>query len=119
MVTPWVMELTARRIDEQREVGMTVDVDKPGGDGESFGPDDFDVLFTRQVSDIDDATAGNRYVRLERRLAGPVDHRPAADNEIGPHHFFPPSAGFRRRLRVVASWSIRSLFSGSLRMTTP
>ena len=85
------------RIDQQRVVGVAVDVDEARRDVEPARVD----LHRRRctnVSDLRHAAAADRDIRLYRRGAGAVEHQPAANDEF---------CGARGTTQATLSWCAR------------
>ena len=85
------------RVDEERVVGVAVDVDEARGDVEPGGVE----LHGRggRLADRDDAVAGDPDVGDEGRAAGPVDDAAVADRDVERHA--------RSRSAAVAASSTR------------
>ena len=88
-------------VDEQRRVGVRVDVDDARRDDEPAHVEHGVARARQRVADRRHAPAGERDVRAPRRGAGPVDDRPAGQQERVSHAIpattrARPAAGSRR-----------------------
>ena len=79
------------RIDQQRVVGMAVDVDEAGRDDETGGIDTWRIRGNLRRTDRGDAVALDQDIGNDRRAAGAVMHLAAADQA--------PSLGIRTAQR--------------------
>ncbi len=85
VVTPWrILELRGRALVVE-EVGMRVDVDEAGRDGEPGGIDDVRRIGGKLRSDCGNAIAVNRHVERLARRTGAVDNGAVPDQQRPGH----------------------------------
>jgi hypothetical protein len=66
----------------QREVGVRVDVDKAWRDAQALNREFHARAPAVQLANRDDALVCNRHIRAKARIAQPVKHCPAAQQDI-------------------------------------
>ena len=78
-----VQRALERVVHEHRLIRMRVDVDESRRDGAIFRVDDPRAVFAEPGADRRDASATYRDIRAPAGRSRPVDHRSAADEEVG------------------------------------
>ena len=72
-------------VDQQREVGVAVDVDEAGGDDAAAGLDPPTRLRRREVAERDDPVTDHPDIRADCCAPQPIDDVTTRDDDVEPH----------------------------------
>ena len=96
-------------VDQQREVGVGMQVDESGADGKPVQLDALRRFLPRQVADARDPAVADADVGPERRAAGPVEDLPAGKCQVDHDGPLPGNAALRPPGRRPGGRTRRSL----------